>query len=262
MAYINESQRLARTYAKASLCIKTAGKCLYLFTIGVLRRENRVLIGELWELLEHRAPPLEISSLVPAQVCVRLHEQAYDWSTTRLVELFVIAELLQAQQPAACFEFGTFHGRTTLNMAANTPEQTVIYTLDLPRAQMNRTAFKPDPFQRRMADKAMSGTRYRGTGWEHKIQQLYGDSATFDYAPYQGKMDFVFIDGAHTYEYVLNDSRKAIDLLRGGKGIILWHDYADWFFVRKAINYLRTTDPRFANTRSLPGTSFACLMCE
>ena len=75
-------------------------------------------------------------------------------------------------------------------------------------------------------------------------------------------IDFVFIDGAHTYDYVLNDSRKAIDLLRGGKGIILWHDYADWFYVRKAINYLRTTDPRFANIRSIPGTSFACLICE
>ena len=262
MVYINESRPLARTYARASLFTKTASKCLYLFTIGVRHRKNRILIGKLWELVEHHAPPLEISSLVPAQVSVHLHEQAYDPSTTHLVELFVMAELLQAQQPAACFEFGTFAGRTTLNMAVNTPEQTLIYTLDLPRAQMHRTAFKPDPFQRGMADKDMSGTRCRGTVWEHKIQQLYGDSATFDYAPYQGKIDFVFIDGAHTYDYVLNDSRKAIDLLRGGKGIILWHDYADWFFVRKAINYLRTTDPRFANTRSIPGTSFACLICE
>jgi len=43
-----------------------------------------------------------------------------------------------------------------------------------------------------------SGTRYRGTVWEHKIQQLYGDSAAFDYTPYQGKIDFVFVDGSHT----------------------------------------------------------------
>jgi hypothetical protein len=74
MVYINESQPLARTYARASLFIKTAGKCLYLSTIGVTRRENRVLIGKLWELLERRAPPLEISPLVPAQVSVHLHE--------------------------------------------------------------------------------------------------------------------------------------------------------------------------------------------
>ena len=41
-------------------------------------------------------------------------------------------------------------------------------------------------------------------------------------------MDFIFVDGSHSYDYVLNDSRKALSLLRGGKGIILWHDYPGW----------------------------------
>jgi predicted O-methyltransferase YrrM len=52
---------------------------------------------------------------------------------------------------------------------------------------------------------------------------LAQDSAAFDPKPYENSMDFIFIDGAHSYEYVLNDSEKAWAMLRPG-GIAAWHD--------------------------------------
>lgn len=267
---------LGRIYARAreavsflTVPLPTAGACLYLFTLGIVRLKNRILIKEEISVLiglrlfpTHYVPPVAITSLVPSQVSVTLCEQAKVLGNTALEELFVIAELLQARQPLACFEIGTFDGRTTLNIAANTPEEAVIYTLDLPREQMDRTAFSLNPYELFAVDKETSGTRYRGTVWEGKIRQLYGDSATFDFTPYQGKIDFVFIDGSHAYEYALSDSRNAISLLRHGKGFILWHDYTNWPEVHKAVNYLRATDSRFANTRYIEGTSFACLVCE
>ena len=36
-------------------------------------------------------------------------------------------------------------------------------------------------------------------------------------------MDFVFVDGAHNFEYVKNDSEKGWRMLRSG-GIMAWHD--------------------------------------
>ena len=36
-------------------------------------------------------------------------------------------------------------------------------------------------------------------------------------------MDFIFVDGAHSYDYVKNDSQKAWQMLRSG-GIVAWHD--------------------------------------
>jgi predicted O-methyltransferase YrrM len=36
-------------------------------------------------------------------------------------------------------------------------------------------------------------------------------------------MDLVFVDGAHSYEYVKNDTEKGWEMLRPG-GIIAWHD--------------------------------------
>ena len=248
--------------------LPTVASSLYLFTIGIFRKRHRELIYAIWSLIRPRlftkkyVPQVQIASLVPDAVSLRLYEQSKNTANISFEELFVLVELLQISQPTACFEIGTFDGRTTLNMAANTPDDAMVYTLDLPREQVDQTKFSLDPFERFAVMKETSGVRYRGTIWERKIQQLYGDSATFDYTPYRGEIDFVFIDGSHTYEYVLSDSRNALTLLRNGKGTILWHDYPDTSSILKAIHYLKVNDPRFAGIRHIAGTRFAYLTCE
>ena len=42
----------------------------------------------------------------------------------------------------------------------------------------------------------------------------------------KGPFDLVFIDGDHRYPAVLNDTKKAFDLLKNKNSIIVWHDYA------------------------------------
>ena len=50
------------------------------------------------------------------------------------------------------------------------------------------------------------------------------DSAKFDPTPYESKMDLVFVDGAHSADYVRNDSEKGWRMLRPG-GVLVWHDF-------------------------------------
>jgi Methyltransferase domain len=57
-----------------------------------------------------------------------------------------------------------------------------------------------------------------------RIHRLLGDSATFDFSPYARNIDLFFIDGAHTYEYVKNDTLKALECCHPGS-VIAWHDY-------------------------------------
>ena len=47
---------------------------------------------------------------------------------------------------------------------------------------------------------------------EKQITQLYGDSANFDFSPYAGRMGLVFVDGSHSYDYVLQDTASALRL--------------------------------------------------
>ena len=136
--------------------------------------------------------------------------------------------LTQTFAPRAILEIGTFDGRTTLNLALNSPSDTRIYTIDLPKDETSSALLKVARSDQNLIKKNVTGSRFLNSKDESakkKIVQLFGDTATFDFSPYDGSIDMIFIDGAHTYEYVMNDSTIAFKLLRNGKGLILWHDY-------------------------------------
>ncbi|MEO5904095.1 MAG: class I SAM-dependent methyltransferase, partial [Gemmatimonadaceae bacterium] len=121
-------------------------------------------------------------------------------------ELVVLNSLVRASGARAIFELGTFDGRTTRNFAANCSPGGRIWTIDLPRASMNVLEAPLHAHEAKYVDKEQSGGRYRGTPEEPRIEQLYGDSGSYDFSSFAGAMDFVFVDASHAYKYVVNDS--------------------------------------------------------
>ncbi len=73
-------------------------------------------------------------------------------------------------------------------------------------------------------------------------------------------IEFIFIDGSHSYEYLLNDSKQVLKLLRNGKGVMLWHDYDVWEGVTRALNKLYLQDRQFKGLKHIEGTSMVCLI--
>ncbi len=129
--------------------------------------------------------------------------------------------------------------------ATVTPPETEIYTLDLPLQS-----------QRTLESAKAIGSAFRNTTLTRKIQQLWGDSTTFDFAPYVHSFDLVFVDANHNYEYVKQDTETAFQLVRPG-GIIIWDDYV-WderyshcAGVTKCLNEIAATRPcyQIKNTR-------------
>ena len=144
-----------------------------------------------------------------------------------LLEIAALGLLTCYRQPESIFEFGTFRGRTALNFALNSPEDSVVYTLDLPDDQRLNATKQACPDDARIIQQCRTGIDFRGTPFETKIRQLYGNSLTFDFSPFIGKIDIVFIDGAHHYSAVRSDTENALKLLRPG-GMIIWHDFANY----------------------------------
>ncbi|OIQ37475.1 MAG: hypothetical protein BM555_00700 [Crocinitomix sp. MedPE-SWsnd] len=175
-------------------------------------------------------------------------------------ELRCIAKLVKFHQPKGIFEIGTFDGRTTLNMALNAPEAKVV-TIDLPPEELHSTSFRIKKADHSFIKKDISGSRFIGTDTESRITQIYTDSAKFDYSKYASQMDVVFIDGAHTYEYVLSDTANSRKLLRDGKGLLIWHDYG-WREVIQALNEYYENDPYFKGLKNIKGTSLVYLAVE
>jgi Predicted O-methyltransferase len=156
-----------------------------------------------------------------------------------LAELLTLAAICRHKRPRRVFEFGTNTGSSTLVMAINTTDQTEILTLDLDRSET-------------------VGSAYRNTEHNSKIRQLYGDSKTFDYAPFLGGVDLIFIDADHTYDGVKADTETAFELLRPG-GVIVWDDYR-WLDVHVECVGVTLFLNKFQSKRSvfnITGTRFA-----
>ena len=139
-------------------------------------------------------------------------------------ELLTICSLLKDNRCNNVFEIGTFDGRTTRAMAMNLLSiEGQVYTLNLPD-QTEQVQLTTDATDVRLASKVLSGERFLHTQEKNVIHQLWGDSASYDFSPYYGKMDMVFIDGAHSREYAANDTEAALKMIMHAGGIIVWHD--------------------------------------
>ena len=206
-------------------------------------------------------PLIDAKALLPNPPPVLVLEQDEANGNVTSFELLLISQWVAHQQARECFEIGTFDGRTTLNVAANLPADGHVYTLDLPATDIDRTTHTIAPGDQSFIRKEQSGARFVGTAWESRITQLYGDSATFDYSPYEGKMDLVFVDGSHSYDYVKADTATALRLLKPG-GTIFWHDYGSkwWKDLTRALNELYAEDPRLSQMRHIKGTALVVLV--
>jgi len=133
--------------------------------------------------------------------------------------LAALAHLVKAKR---IFEFGTYKGVSTTQLALNIAPCGMVYTLDLPD---DHPAYRlPIP---KIDEQQIAAENGKGllipNDLRDRVTFLKSDSASFDEEPFHGTIDLVFVDGAHSYEYVKNDTEKGWRMLRPG-GILAWHD--------------------------------------
>ncbi|MFC1850237.1 class I SAM-dependent methyltransferase [candidate division CSSED10-310 bacterium] len=138
-------------------------------------------------------------------------------------DLFCLAVLVRVNQPWAIFEIGSYEGLGSLVMCNNCFNQ-ILYSLDLPdSAEHNVILSQFASKHQSINSRYESGKYFRIIRPEVQINQLFGDSWNFVFSSYHDLIDFFFIDGAHTYQYVLKDTISALRCTRAG-GMIVWHD--------------------------------------
>jgi predicted O-methyltransferase YrrM len=183
-----------------------------------------------------RIPAVTLEELVGSNPTIEMviREPIGDLAVGTLWDLFALVAIARTIKAQRIFEFGTGYGRSTINIAANTPADASILTLDIPSHPNTGRIFHNQPE-------------------EKKIIQLWGDSKEFEFEPYLGTCDLVFVDGAHDYETVAADSRIALRLIKTS-GHVLWDDMAyEWKGVRKALRELSQS----VSIRHIVGTKLA-----
>ncbi|MBC8160106.1 MAG: class I SAM-dependent methyltransferase [Roseiflexaceae bacterium] len=188
------------------------------------------------------------TALIPLELAAR----ADPWAVPA-AELLALAAICQAVQPPRVFEIGTYTGESTRVLALNSPPQAIVETLDL----------APDEYERRVGRTAhfQPGSAFRYTGQADKIRQHLLAGPAFDFAPFAGACDLVYVDANHTYAAVQADSAQAFKLVRPG-GVIIWDDYRwddahpECYGVTRALNELARARPIF----QIAGTRFAIFL--
>lgn len=138
------------------------------------------------------------------------------------MECAALAALSHLVAAKRVFEFGTYKGVSTTQLALNLADGGMVFTLDLPEDHPAYSLPIPKPEEQAIAAEGGKGILIPRDLLD-RVTFLSSDSATFDEGPYHGTIDLVFVDGAHSYEYVKNDSEKGWQMLRPG-GILAWHD--------------------------------------
>lgn len=191
----------------------------------------------------------------------------YTSGNISMTELFYVIMTVALFRPLWIMEFGTYNGRTTLNMAINAPNARII-TIDLPRNKKNRTKFT---LEDKGNQRGLDETGYIGLKKKlyfgqdplitKNITQIWEDTARVKFNKYKNKIDLLFIDASHSRENCLNDSYNGNIIIKQPGGIILWHDYAGWPGVTEALNeyYIEQGKPEkmyWFNDTSIVGRFF------
>lgn len=194
-------------------------RCCVLPVSCLLSRRERHLMWRLYEvcfgaLRPGVYPEVALSTLVGRDTVVTLAELPAEYYNLTELELLAVAALTRRLRPRTAFEIGTADGRTTLNIAINQAPEGRVLTLNLPLDQ-DYTVHRQE---------CGVGERFLGHPAQQRITQLWGDSRTFDFTPYWGTCDLVFIDADHSTGAVRRDSETALRLVDRERGVVLWHD--------------------------------------
>jgi predicted O-methyltransferase YrrM len=175
-----------------------------------------------------KLPRMELKKVLPGieQTAVVILE-AYNRTlgiTLDIEEVATLLAIVRFSGAKKIFEIGTFDGGTALNLAANTPDDAQIFTLDLPPDWSGDFASDTPKELRNMTNRRTVGQRFVDTPQQKKITQVFGDSFTVDWANLPVPFDIIFIDGCHYHDYVAKDTQNALKYA-GVRGLIIWHDY-------------------------------------
>ena len=200
-------------------------------------------------------PSVVVADLFPEPFDVRLVDLEQVDGNTTLEEQVLIVALAKRRCARRVFEFGTFDGKTSANLAANLGAEAEVLTIDLKSELAKGVSLPIRKKDLKFIHKDRIGAK---SSCSANVIQLYGDTAQFDFTPWYGTRDLVFVDACHEYEYVRNDTEIAFKLSQTC-GLIIWHDYGKWVGVTRALNEFHAQDPRCFALRNIAGTTLCFL---
>jgi predicted O-methyltransferase YrrM len=156
-------------------------------------------------------PQLDLFDLFPA-FDETVTPYAFLEGGSSTIDLAFLKALARRYENCRYFEIGSWRGESIANVASVASE---CISLSLSDEEMRKAGW---------SDRHTATARFFSRHLKNVVH-IGHDSKTFDYTPYLGTCDLVFIDGDHSYDGVRSDTETAFRLLRDDRSVIVWHDY-------------------------------------
>jgi hypothetical protein len=146
-----------------------------------------------------------------------------------LLDTAILLALLKLVQPRTYFEFGTYLGVQLLNIIANLPRSAHAYTLDLDEESAGKAEQHENDRPLTLEHlRSQDRLAFAHSSYESQVTRLYGDSNTFDFSPFDRRVDMIFVDGGHAPRTLRSDTENSFRMLSDDHaGCIAWHDYGN-----------------------------------
>jgi predicted O-methyltransferase YrrM len=156
-------------------------------------------------------PTIDILDLFP-NLNERIDSYSFLNGTSLVTDMILLKSLAKKFDDCAYLEIGSWRGESLVNVSNATDDCT---SLTLSTDDLKLLNFSDDFIKVHgiFSDKIKA------------ITKIKGNSQTFDFNQLNKTFDLIFIDGDHSYEGVLNDSKKVFPLRKNNNSIIVWHDY-------------------------------------
>ncbi len=197
--------------------IKTALKVLLQNPFAVVMEGIRVRQQEYYRkktIYDYKIEQLE--TIVHLDLFPEINENIETYSflagTSLISDLILLKALARRFENCAYLEIGSWRGESLVNICDVTNDCT---SLTLSKAEMKRHDLNDDFI------------KVHGIFSDHikTITKIEHNSQTYDFNQLNKTFDLIFVDGDHSYEGVLSDSKKIYSLRKNERSIIVWHDY-------------------------------------
>ena len=155
-------------------------------------------------------PFIDLTELVP-----NFNEEIANYTflegTSQTIDIAFIKALCRQYDKCKYLEIGSWRGESLFNIA---PVVDKCVSISFSASEvMSRFNNKPMADSLQIFSKGMSN-----------VQHVEADSQTFNFENLNEKFDVIFVDGDHTYEGVMNDTKNAFKLLKDDSSVVIFHD--------------------------------------
>lgn len=179
---------------------------------GIRNQQQQYYKNQILKIYKlHQLPTIDILDLIP-NLNEKIEPYSFLKGTSSLTDFILLKSLAKQFEKCSYLEIGSWRGESLSNIRDVTSDCT---SITLSKNEMKAMNFS-DNF---IKSHGIFSNRLDG------IKCIEENSQKYDFRKLNKQFDLIFIDGDHTYEGILSDTKKTFPLRKNKKSIIVWHDY-------------------------------------